>query len=98
LISCANYNELILLRVCFGEDLVDTAQIRVEYFYDPESRNWGFEVPSLGIIGGADTREEAEQQAIEAITFTLESDEEEEEEAPVPAEGEVGYLRVTVQR
>ncbi|HWE63184.1 MAG TPA: CbiX/SirB N-terminal domain-containing protein [Chloroflexota bacterium] len=53
---------------------MDTAQIRVEYFYDPESNNWGFEVPSLGIIGGAETRETAEQQAVEAIAFALESE------------------------
>ncbi len=49
-------------------------KLRVEYMYDPESENWCFVVPSLGIIGGAQTREEAEQQAIDAITFTLESE------------------------
>ena len=30
-----------------------SASLRVEYTYDPESRNWCFVVPSLGIIGGA---------------------------------------------
>ena len=69
-------------------------KVRVEYTYDPESDNWCFQVPSLGIIGGADTREQAEEQAIEAIGFTLES----ANEATVPAESEVGYLSVTVQR
>ena len=49
-------------------------EIRVEYLYDPESENWCFVVPSLGIIGGAQTREEADQQAVETITFTLESE------------------------
>ena len=38
-------------------------KVRVEYTYDPQSRNWCFQVPSLGIIGGADTREQAEEQA-----------------------------------
>jgi hypothetical protein len=43
---------------------------RIRYTYDPESKNWSFEVPSLGIVGGAETREEAERQAAEAIDFT----------------------------
>ena len=67
---------------------------RVEYIYDPESRNWCFKVPVLRIIGGADTREEAELCAIEAIEFTLEDD----LDAPPPAWGDVGFLTVTVQR
>lgn len=46
-------------------------EIAVEYYYDPESRNWGFTVPSLHIIGGGATREEAERLAAEAIAFTL---------------------------
>lgn len=71
-----------------------TAQISIQYIYDPESRNWCFRIPSLGIVGGAKTREEAEQQAIEAIAFTLDC----EQEAAAPTEGEVGYLRVIVQR
>ena len=49
-------------------------ELRVEYLFDPESENWCFVVPSLGIIGGAQTREAAEQQVIHAITFTLESE------------------------
>jgi predicted RNase H-like HicB family nuclease len=43
---------------------------RIRYTYDPESNNWSFEVPSLGIVGGAETRAEAERQAVEAIDFT----------------------------
>ncbi len=69
-------------------------QLRVEYIYDPESRNWCFRVPSLGIIGGADTREEAEQAAIDAIAFTLED----ESDSSSPTEGEVDYLEVAIQR
>ncbi len=52
-------------------DMNDIAEIRVEYTYDPESRDWCFEVPTLGIIGGADTRDEAKSAAIAAIRFTL---------------------------
>src|SRR5207249_1561198 len=63
----------------------DAMKVRVEYTYDPQSRNWCFQVPSLGIIGGADTREQAEEQAIEALGFTLES----ANEATAPAESEV---------
>ncbi len=47
------------------------AEIRVEYTYDPEGRDWCFEVPTLGIIGGADTRDKAKSAAIAAIRFTL---------------------------
>ena len=65
-------------------------KVRVENNFDPESDNWCFQVPSLGITGDADTRE----QAIEAIGFTLES----ANEASAPAESEVRYLRVTVER
>ena len=69
-------------------------QLRVDYLYDPESRNWCFRVPSLGIIGGADTREEAEQQAIAAIAYALEG----EPEGANATGGEVSYLQLTVQR
>ena len=34
-------------------------KLRVEYAYDPESHNWSFRVPSLGIVGGAESREDA---------------------------------------
>ena len=69
-------------------------QLRVEYIHDPESRNWCFRVPSLGIIGGAATREEVEQAAIDAIADALES----EPESADPVGGEVRYLQLTVQR
>jgi predicted RNase H-like HicB family nuclease len=70
-----------------------TTKLRVEYFYDRESRNWSFVVPALHIIGGADTRAEAEQRAIESIEFTLWSDDQE----PVPAGSEIDYLTITVE-
>jgi predicted RNase H-like HicB family nuclease len=68
-------------------------QLRVEYAYDQESQNWSFRVPSLGIVGGAETRKEAEDAAIEAIGYALEDDQEIEESA----EAEVRYLQLAVQ-
>ncbi len=67
--------------------------LRVEYYYDPESKNWGFQVPSLHIIGGADTREEAERHVLDAIDVMLET----ENEKPVPTDGEVSLLTLTIQ-
>jgi len=67
--------------------------LRVEYFYDAESRTWCFVVPSLNIIGGADSREDAERRAIEAIEYALWSDTQE----PPPEGGEVGHLTVTIE-
>jgi len=69
-------------------------QLRVEYIYDLESENWCFRVPSLGIIGGADTREAAEQAAIDAIAFVLEG----EPDATDATGGEINYLRLAFQR
>ncbi len=66
-------------------------RLRVEYAYDSESRNWSFRVPSLGIVGGADTREEAERKVVEAVAFTLEGD----DDASL-AEAEVRYLKVEI--
>ncbi|MGH2587395.1 MAG: hypothetical protein ACRDJE_20970 [Dehalococcoidia bacterium] len=68
----------------------DTVALRVEYRYDSESRNRSFVVPLLGIVGGADTREEAEREAVAAIAFTLESD----STSPPPSGGDIGYVRV----
>jgi hypothetical protein len=69
-------------------------QLRVEYVYNPESRNWCFRVPSLGVIGGADTREEAERAALDAIAYALESD----DAAGDADEAEVEYLQVAIRR
>jgi predicted RNase H-like HicB family nuclease len=66
-------------------------RLRVEYAYDSESRNWSFWVPSLGIVGGADTRDEAERNVVEAVAVTLEGD----DDAPV-AEAEIRYLNVEI--
>jgi len=67
-------------------------KLRVEYAYDPESRNWSFRVPSLGIVGGADSREEAEKRVVDAVAFTLEG----EEDASAVAQTEVRYLSVEI--
>ena len=69
-------------------------RLRVEYVYDPESRNWCFRVPSLGIIGGAGTREEAEQAALDAIAYALESDDTAED----AGDAEVEYFQVAIRR
>jgi hypothetical protein len=66
-------------------------RLRVEYAYDSESHNWSFRVPSLGIVGGADTRDDAERKVVEAVAFTLESD----DDASL-AEGEIRYLNVEI--
>jgi len=69
-------------------------KLRVEYTYDSESHDWCFVVPSLGIIGGADTREAAEEEAVSAIAFTLEG----ENDTPIPPDSEVAYLQVRVTK
>ena len=66
-------------------------RLRVEYAYDSESRNWSFRVPSLGIVGGADTREDAERKVVEAVAFTLEGDDD-----GLVADTEVRYLNVEI--
>jgi len=44
--------------------------LRVEYYQDVDTRQWGFVVPRLRIVGGGvATRTEAEEQAREAIIF-----------------------------
>ena len=66
-------------------------RLRVEYAYDSESRNWTFRVPSLGIVGGADTRDKAERKVVEAVAFTLEGD----DDASL-ANAEIRYLSVEI--
>ena len=52
-------------------------------------------VPRLTIVGGGvPTRAEAEEQARDAILFTLEGDDEE----PDPTGHDVGYFHVTVEK
>ena len=66
-------------------------RLRVEYVYDSESHNWSFRVPTLGIVGGADTRDEAERKVVEAVAFTLEGDDD-----ASGADAEVRYLNVEI--
>lgn len=69
--------------------------LRVEYYYDDEARHWSFRVPGLRIVGGGqDTRKEAEQAAVEAILFTLETD---NQQAPITDNTQIGHVRVTVE-
>jgi len=56
-----------------------------------ESRNWSFRVPRLGIVGGADTRDDAERKVVEAVAFTLEGDDDSS-----LAEAEIRYLNVEI--
>ncbi len=67
-------------------------RLRVEYAYDPESRNWSFRVPSLGIVGGAETREEAEKRVVDAVAFTLEG----EQDGTPTDQTEVRYLNIEI--
>ncbi len=53
------------------DDMVRT-QIRIEYFYDHETRRWDYVVPQLHIVGGGGaTKAEAAGRAAEAIGFAL---------------------------
>lgn len=84
------------------QDEPNTMRLCVEYTYDPESRNWSFVVPSHHIVGGAKSRAEAEQEAADALLFTIESDDQEDfplqdDVAEARTEPEIGYLEVTVR-
>ena len=47
-------------------------RIRVEYFYDHETRRWDYVVPELHIVGGGGpTKADAGQRAAEAIAFAI---------------------------
>ena len=67
-------------------------RLRVEYAYDPESRNWSFRVPTLAIVGGAKTREEAQKRVVDAVAFTLEA----EDDGTAHGQTEVSYLNVDI--
>jgi hypothetical protein len=57
-----------------GRSIMSTT-LRAEFFPDDEARNWHYRVPALRINGGGTgTREEAEQQCLEAIAFALRGD------------------------
>lgn len=70
-------------------------KLRVDFFYDDEVDNWGFVVPALHIIGGAHTRDEARQQAQDAITFALEGT---DEDAPPEPDVEVEYFTIVAEQ
>ena len=66
-------------------------KLRIEYFYDPESRNWGYQVPALQLVGGAsETKEELDRHAMDAIRYAL-SD---EGTADTTGEVEAHYLQL----
>lgn len=69
-----------------------TVDLRIEYLFDPESRNWMYVVPRLHISGNASSREEAASEAPEAIMFTLECDAADE----ASPDTEVERVRITV--
>jgi hypothetical protein len=77
-----------------------TTKLRVEYTLDPESHNWCFVVPGLHIVGGSDTREDAEREVIDAVAFALRYYGEDrpapEESSDVEIETEVSYLEISV--
>ena len=69
-------------------------QVRVAYSYDPESRNWCCRAPSLGIIGGANTREEARRAVLDTVALTLED----EPDTSNAVEAEIEYLELAINR
>jgi predicted RNase H-like HicB family nuclease len=72
-------------------------ELTAYFYYDPESRNWGFRVPALSIVGGGQqTREDAVQAALEAIAFTLKPACQVIDDAPEDAT--IEHFRVTVER
>ena len=68
-------------------------RILVELFYDEESKNWGFRVPSLNINGGADTREQALETAADAVVFALSAS---DDSSPVTAEREYLHSKLVL--
>jgi hypothetical protein len=56
------------------EDVRQINGYTTHFVYDPESKNWGFRVPDLHIVGGDKTRSAAERTARDAIQFSLEDD------------------------
>jgi len=68
--------------------------LRVDYTCDPESPSWCFEVPTLGVMGAADTREGVTTAARDAIRFTLDD----EAMGKSRAANDVEYVVVTVNR
>lgn len=70
-------------------------RLRVEFFFDPEAKNWNFRVPALGIIGGGCAhRDEAGQHALDAIRYALAEEGEADRDSDI--EVEAVYLDLQV--
>jgi hypothetical protein len=68
------------------------AHVRVEYALDPESQNWHFTVPALGIVGGGcPSEEELFEHVSSAIRFALSDD-----EAPANSSEQPGVKHLAV--
>jgi len=52
----------------------DPMPLRVEYRLDAAAGRWAFRVPALDVVGAAETRELAQESAIEAVESSLEGD------------------------
>ena len=49
--------------------------LRAEFFFDGEAHTWHYRVPALHINGGGTaTREDAQRECLDAISFALEGD------------------------
>ncbi len=52
-----------------------SANLRVEFYFDDEARNWHYRVPALHILGGGTaSRKDAERDCMDAISFVLQGD------------------------
>jgi hypothetical protein len=70
------------------------ALVRIEYEFDPESRNWHFTVPALGIVGGGcPSKDELFEHVRSAVRFALSDDQAPVDEPETPG---VKHLAVSV--
>lgn len=64
---------LVELRRLYDDQM--SATLRVEFYFDDEARNWHYRMPALHINGGgAASREGAERDCMDAISFALQGD------------------------
>jgi predicted RNase H-like HicB family nuclease len=69
-------------------------KLEVELYKDAEMGQWGYSVPALSIVGtGCETRDEAEDEAMGAIRFALETSEDDRLPGSVVVEYEVTLIR-----
>jgi predicted RNase H-like HicB family nuclease len=67
-------------------------RIPVLFFFDEESKNWGFSVEEPGVVGGGDsTPQGAMQHAAEAVAFALQG-----HELEPTTKGQIGHLEIEV--